>query len=177
MTITRSPSPDAGAVFSECLRYRYLLWRRWGELTASPGVVLWIMLNPSTADEFKLDPTLTRCARFTQRFGFCNFQVANLFALRSTDPSGLLQTDDPIGPSNDLVIREAMAKSALVVVGWGAFPLASSRAKVLVELAEGKPLHCLGVAKNGQPRHPLYLRADSQLQAWQPGGPLVDEER
>lgn len=166
--LTRTPSPDAGAIFSECLRYRYHLWRQWRELTASAGFVLFAMLNPSTADEFKLDPTLTRCKGFTQRFGFSRFEVVNLFALRSTDPKALLSHPDPVGPSNDLVIKTCMEKATVIVVGWGAFPLASWRAKQVFELAQGKPLHCLGTTQAGHPRHPLYLPSAAELRPWAP---------
>lgn len=69
-TITRSPTPDAGAVFSKCERYRYLLWRQWRELGARAGTVVFAMLNPSTATELVLDPTLTRCHGFTRRLGY-----------------------------------------------------------------------------------------------------------
>lgn len=164
--LTRTPSPDAGAIFSECLRYRYHLWRQWRELTASAGFVLWLMLNPSSATELVLDPTLTRCKGFTQRFGFSRFEVVNLYALRSTDPKALLAEPDPVGPSNDLVIRACMEKATVIVVGWGAFPMAANRARRVVELAEGKQLHCLGTTKDGHPRHPLYLPGSAELRPW-----------
>lgn len=166
LELVRRGTSDSGAVFSPCEQYRYLLWRRWRDLTAKPGVVLWIMLNPSTADELKLDPTLTRCKRYTERFGFAHFQVANLFALRSTEPAALHHTTDPIGPCNDELIEMAIADATLIVVGWGAFPLAAARSRRLVELANGKQMFCLATTRNGSPGHPLYLRADLNLTPW-----------
>jgi hypothetical protein len=124
------------------------------------------MLNPSTADENVLDPTLTRCKGFAETWGYGSFEVVNLFAIRSTNPRGLLIAEDPIGPANDNIIADAIARAAIVVVGWGAFPLARERAQRVVELAAGKQLHCLGTTKEGCPRHPLYLRRDAQLRPW-----------
>jgi hypothetical protein len=164
--ITRSPSPAAGAVFSDCETYRYLLWREMQDLYTKPGTVLWCMLNPSTATELILDPTLTRVDGFTARLGYARWEVVNLFALRSTDPKGLHHISDPVGTDNDHVIAERMAASAVIVVGWGAFPLAAARARRVAELAAGKPLHCLGVTRDGWPRHPLYLKSDAPLVAW-----------
>ena len=169
--ITRSPSLAAGAVFSDCETYRYLLWRERPDLYAKPGAALWCMLNPSTATELILDPTLTRVDGFTARLGYARWEVVNIFAMRSTDPKGLHHIADPVGPDNDQVIAERMAAAAVIVVGWGAFPLAAARARRLVELADGKPLHCLGVTQAGWPRHPLYLAASTPLIPWtMPGG-------
>jgi hypothetical protein len=132
------------------------------------SAVLFVMLNPSTADELVLDPTLTRCRNFTKRMGYFRFEVVNLFALRSTDPRGMLACTDPVGPDNDQIVAKSIAAASIVVVGWGAFPLAKERAKQLVELAKGKSLYCLGTTKAGWPRHPLYLKSDSELQPWVP---------
>jgi hypothetical protein len=171
--ITRSPSPEAGAVFSDCESYRYLLWREWasnhvGDWGGKTSTVLWIMLNPSTADENVLDPTLRRCQGFTRSLGWSRFEVCNLFALRSTDPRALHRVTDPVGPDNDGVIAERMAKAAIVVVGWGAFSLAQQRVDAVLVAAEraNKQLLCYGTTKGGNPRHPLYLRADAELQPW-----------
>jgi len=164
--ITRSPSPAAGAVFSDCEAYRYRLWRDWSGLSMRASFVLWCCLNPSTADENVLDPTLRRCEGFTRRLGYFRFEVVNMFALRSTDPKALHHLADPVGPDNDQVIAERMAAAAIIVVGWGAFPLAAARARRVVELAAGKTLHCLGANRDGSPKHPLYLVASTPLIPW-----------
>lgn len=150
---------DQGAVFDAARVYRYRLWRAWG-----PGDrVLWLMLNPSTADESVLDPTLRRCEGFTRRWGYDGFEVANLFALRSTDPSGLYAVPDPVGPDNDQAIRGAAERCPVIIAAWGAEPIAMVRsATILDEVLRGRRVECLGVTKGGQPRHPLYLRADQE---------------
>lgn len=158
---------DDLAVFDTDRAYRYALVRRWSR----PGPLLvWLMLNPSTADAFVLDPTLRRCRSFTQAWGYGfhgGMLILNLFALRSTDPDALLHHPDPVGPANDAVLSSVLAAdrkvvSGLVIAGWGAHPIAVSRAPRVVEAvtAAGWRLGAAGTTKLGAPRHPLYLRGD-----------------
>ena len=106
----------SGARFSPCGRYRYLLWRIWDE-NRPPAV--FVMPNPSTADEIKNDPTVERCERRARAMGFGGLRVANIFALRSTDPAALYQHADPVGPDNDAAIIESVAGAGIVVCAWG----------------------------------------------------------
>jgi hypothetical protein len=77
--------------FSPCRRYRYVLHHDWTDLLDSPGgYVAWIGLNPSTADEQQLDPTLRRVRSFTASMGYRRFVMLNLFGLRATDPKVML---------------------------------------------------------------------------------------
>src|SRR5216110_1785824 len=76
-------SSDSGAQFSACRRWRYLLWRRWDP--ALP-VANFLMLNPSTADEWKLDPSCTRARLYAERWGYGALIVTNAFGWRATDP-------------------------------------------------------------------------------------------
>jgi hypothetical protein len=104
-------------VFSECRRYRYSLRRVVNPVGA--GVCLWVMANPSVADEYRLDPTLTRCADYTERWGFAEMLVVNVRAWVSTDPDAV--PDDPlaIGPGNWITIAAAVAEADVVVCGYG----------------------------------------------------------
>ncbi|MEQ8769882.1 MAG: DUF1643 domain-containing protein [Phycisphaerales bacterium] len=149
------------AGFDRTERYRYTLGRRWSD---TGGEVCFCLLNPSTADARVLDPTLTRCLGFAQRWGFGSMTVVNIFALRSTDPAGLYESDDPIGPRNDAAIRRSAARADRVVVGWGNHGDLLGRgarvARVLSDLCE--PL-CWDVTKPGHPKHPLYLRSDQPV--------------
>ncbi len=146
------------ATFDETRTYRYTLHRRW-----APGGrrACFCLLNPSTADEFKLDPTLTRCLGYAQRWGFSAMEVVNIFALRSTDPAGLREHDDPVGPGNDRAIRTAARRADLLLVGWGAHGALLDRGAHVGELLApiAAPL-CLGLTNAGAPKHPLYLRKD-----------------
>ena len=154
----------AGACFDASGVYRYRLWRDWHIPPRPSRRLLWILLNPSTADEVRLDPTIRRCVRFSRAWGYTGLDVVNLFALRSTDPRGLRRAADPIGPGNDTAIASALAECDAAVAGWGAHPLAATRASVVREMAVtiGTPLFCLGVTRCGRPRHPLYLARDSR---------------
>src|SRR5919198_2795389 len=107
---------ETGAVFSRCRRWRYLLWRRWD---AARPVANFLMLNPSTADEFKLDPSCTRARLYAQRWGFGALIVTNLFGWRATDPEEMKAVRDPVGGGNDRAIVRAARESAIVVCAWG----------------------------------------------------------
>lgn len=151
--------PTAGAVFSSCGRYRYTLWRTW---CREDKLVCWVMLNPSTADASKLDPTCTRCLKYAQRWGYGRMIVTNIFALRSTDPQALYETDDPIGPDNDRAILESAGSADLVIAAWGAHGALLSRGEEVLQslIGIGVHVHVLRMTKSGHPGHPLYLPAD-----------------
>ena len=106
----------SGAIFSDCRRYRYALWRIW-EPSLPP--CLFVMLNPSTADEAKNDPTIERCERRASAMGYGGLYVSNIFAFRSTDPAALYIEEDPVGPENDEYIMNGVREAALVICGWG----------------------------------------------------------
>jgi hypothetical protein len=150
-----------GAVLSPCRRYRYRLWRSWGDLEKR---VAFVMLNPSTADESKDDPTIRKCVGFAKRWGFGALDVVNLFAWRSTDPDGLLDAADPVGPDNDKMVRAVFDGADRVVLAWGSHG-AKIRKMVHARVRSGSLLSCsttddhgtLGYCADLSPRHPLML--------------------
>lgn len=159
----------ATATFSQCRSYRYALTRRW-----DPSVegVAFCMLNPSTADAMADDPTIRRCVGFAKAWGYGALLVVNLFGLRATDPSELYGHDDPVGPDNDVVLAEwADRVSGPVVAAWGNHGDYQDRCVEVTDLfsRHGARVMCLGMTKSGQPRHPLYVRADTLLVPY-PGG-------
>jgi hypothetical protein len=159
----------SGASISACGQYRYDLERRW-DPTQKPQV--FIMLNPSTADASVDDPTIRRCMAFAKREGAGGIYVANLFALRATDPRELLSADDPIGAENVRAIGDALLIAAIykrpAIVAWGAHQFAKQHGLDLPRRARdiGAKLVCLGTTKDGSPRHPLYVKADAPLVEW-----------
>ena len=140
------------AVFSECRKYRYALWRRW---EMEHPLILFIGLNPSTADETKNDPTIRRCINFAKDWGYGGVMIANLFAFRSTSPEIMKQQKDPIGKENDLWIEKLADASQSVIAAWGNHGEFKNRYKEVIKLIPN--LHCLKITKNGNPSHPLYL--------------------
>lgn len=146
--------------------YRYHLWRK--VLNSSGiGSVLFIMLNPSTADDVSNDPTIRRCLSFAARWGFETLEVCNLFALRSSDPAILRSSADPIGSKNDDFIDAAVSRSSRIIAAWGADKFAIERAKIVSSrFAAESRFHCLGTTLSGAPKHPLYVRGDVQPEAF-----------
>jgi hypothetical protein len=154
-----------GALFSDCRRWRYLLWRCWDE---TKPVANFLMLNPSTADEFKLDPSCTRARNYAERWGFGALVVTNIFGWRSTDPKAMKTAKDPVGRGNDAAIVQAAKGAKLVVCAWGNHGLHAERAERVKALLnqEGIALHVLRMNGAGQPAHPLYLPSSLKPTPW-----------
>lgn len=154
----KSPLFDAatsGAQLSPDDLYRYLLWRTWDN---RPPLVF-VLLNPSTADAAQDDQTVRRCKSIALANGAGGLRICNLFALRATDPAQLYLDRDPIGSNNDCAICEAVRGAAMVICGWGRHGDHLGRAgQVLALLAQqAVPLHCMRCNADGSPSHPLYL--------------------
>ena len=147
---------SSGAAFSACRRWRYLLWRRWDETRPAAN---FLMLNPSTADEVKLDPSCARARRYAERWGYGALIVTNLFGWRATDPDEMKAAQDPVGRGNDRAILAAAGEAAIVVCAWGNHGAHKDRSsQVLSRLrSAGVSLHMLKVNGSGEPAHPLYL--------------------
>lgn len=139
--------------------YRYLLSRVWERDT---GKVVFVMLNPSTADGTEGDPTIRRCVGFANAWGYGGMEVVNLFALRSTDPKQLLVHREPVGAENDAAILEAVHEADLVVAAWGTMGNRLQRDRVVLELLREKEVYCLRTTKDGHPGHPLRMRREPE---------------
>jgi len=162
----------ASAVVSDCGVYRYRLGRDFRQLLLSKPsekCLLWIMLNPSTADARTDDPTIRKCRGFAERLGFGWFLVGNLFAYRATDPKDLLAAErsgtDVVGPENDDHLRHMIANSDAVLCAWGAvgkrFP---ERCRDVVAMIPAMKRGHLGdLSKGGCPKHPLMLGYDTPV--------------
>ncbi len=159
MSIDSSVFGDAA--FDETRTYRYSLTRRWD---SGSGSVCWIMLNPSTADERVLDPTIRRCVQFSRSWGYDGLEVVNAFAYRSTDPKKMFAfTGDIIGRDNDEAIFIAMERNQLCIAAWGAnIAKRPGREDAIIGLAcdAGASLMALKISSTGRPYHPLYLPGD-----------------
>lgn len=150
------------AVFSADRKYRYLLER---DLTTSlfvdNGICVFIGLNGSKGSETQNDPTLRRCIGFAQAWNYSKFRMTNLYGLMSTDPKGLWEVEDPIGPQNDSFLLEATADAKMIVCAWGNSGSPERSAHVIKLLKDaGRKLHCLKLNADLSPSHPLYLKSD-----------------
>jgi hypothetical protein len=133
----------------------------------SKGTAAFLMLNPSTADATLDDPTIRRCRGFADSWDCNGIVVVNIYGLRSTDPSALWKHPDPVGPENDYYIRQVARECGAVVCAWGVNAKPERIADVVkLVRATGAELYCLGVTKDGHPKHPLYLRKDSKMMPW-----------
>lgn len=140
--------------------YRYLLGREWN--TKNPQITF-VMLNPSTADADKDDPTLRKCIKFADSWGYGSLEVVNLFAFRATKPCDMAQANDPIGSNNNFYLQTATERAELIILAWGIHGSFLNRDKAVLDLISGKQtLYCLGLTKAGHPLHPLWLSNSTQ---------------
>lgn len=155
----------SGAHISECGRYRLTLWREWEE---TPEKVLWVMLNPSTADADVDDATIRKCIGFSKLWGLGGLTVVNLFAWRATDPRSLRTIGEAwaIGQHNDNIIAREAESHDLIVAAWGTWAerVAPGRAAKVLDLL-GPETMCLRKTKQGQPSHPLYIPYEKALES------------
>lgn len=183
----------SSAVLSDDGVYRYRLDRTWDPRL---GRVLWVMLNPSTADATEDDPTIRKCKGFANRWGYGAITVVNLFAFRATDPQNLCKaawpisepdhrngrTVRPLVERNDYEIVRAARECDLRVMAWGAnrHPCYPDRDRAVAAIIRDTPwigpggpqlvdeLHCLGTTADGHPRHPGRLAYETVLAEWEP---------
>ena len=150
----------SGAEISDDGLYRYRLWRQWNMHPPFPGTVLWVMLNPSVADAFKDDPTLTKCIGWTKRWGYGRLEVVNIYAYRSTDPAAMFTAyragADIIGPENDNALEAAMNRATVIVAAWGNNG-SGPRVDEITEQLRAVDARCLGRTRSGAPKHPVRL--------------------
>ena len=147
--------PEQGAALSPCRTWRYKLWRQW---SSAPPVVF-IGLNPSTADERKDDHTIRRCINMAAEWDAGGILMLNLYGYRATHPKDLWKADDPVGPETDEHLLSSCHDALGVVACWGGFREAQDRIRQVVRMfkQEGIPFYILGTTKKGHPRHPSRL--------------------
>jgi len=164
-----APPVGMQAVFSECGRFRYLLWEVWD---ASKPMLSWCLFNPSRAGAQKIgggietDPTWLKGRGFSTRLGYGGQVFSNPYAYAATDSKELKAKGYPVGPDNDRYILEACRMGdGRVVCAWGALArgLARPREVLAMMRREGFRTMALGFTADGLPRHPLMLGYDTPL--------------
>jgi hypothetical protein len=143
------------ATFSPCRKHRYVLTRIWDH---EKPPVAFIGLNPSTANESQDDPTIRRVVRFSRSFGYGRVNMLNLFSYVTPYPHLLKECEDPIGYNDEYL--KYYCRNTDVVFAWGNFDVFGRDKEVMKFFPIA---YCLGKNKNGSPKHPLYLRSDTQL--------------
>ena len=123
------------------------------------------MLNPNSADAEINVPTITRCIKFAQSWGYGRLEVVNLFAYRTPHPSLLKQAAEPIGRDNDRYILESVEESDRVILAWGNHGTWKKQDLYVLQLLKSYThQNSLGITKKGCPCHPLYLRRTTEPQ-------------
>lgn len=156
----------SGALFSEDNRFRFALWRIWDDSLAA---LLFIGLNPSRAGDVQDDPTVRRLIGFAKSWGYGGLFVANLSAFVTPDPKELWPCLELSKTMNDAAIKLMRILCGAAVVGWGHFGKDAGTRPAEVLALIGKPVYCMGTTKDGEPKHPLYLRADTQMKLYERG--------
>lgn len=147
--------------------YRYSLTRYTDPVFTADNTLVFIMLNPSTADANTDDPTIRKCKGFSERWGFRNFAVINLYAFRSTNPKELWKVEDPIGPQNNWCIEDHIKSFKHFICAWGNNAKKERVDEVCFILENwDRKLWCLDVNASGMPKHPLYVPYEKAVQKW-----------
>lgn len=168
-------------VLSACRKYRYTLWREWSQprglpyllpLHAASEFVMFIGLNPSTADEMRDDPTIRKCVGFAKRWGYGALCMTNLFAYLATNPKDMMaQEDGACGDDNLTWLLNCAREASLIVAAWGTRGSFRHQDKVVtvgLRKLTGKQLMCLRRTKDGHPEHPLYVPYEKALESFTP---------
>ena len=51
-----------------------------------------------------------------------------------------------------------------IVVAWGTHGTFMRRDRAVLDLLKDFDLYCMGTTNDGHPKHPLYLRSDTELE-------------
>ena len=137
---------ESYAIFSDCERYRYVLSRAWDK---TKGKVVFIGLNPSTADEMKNDPTITRMINFAKSWNYDKISICNLFAFRATFPQDLKKALDPIGSENDKLVSEEIKDTDKIILAWGNHGKFNNRSTEILKNIDKNKVHTLGITNQG----------------------------
>ena len=134
-------------MYSSNMVYRYA-FARWWEDPDLTTTAVWVLLNPATGDtERRRRPTLDRCVAWSRAAGFSGLVIVNLFAFRHTDPRELRAATDPVGPSNDQVLRVITKAGRQTIVARGAHGRLQGRSTLVAPVLDA-PM-CLGTTRLG----------------------------
>lgn len=150
-----------GASFSIDRKYRYALWRIW---EPTKPRVMFIGLNPSTANEETNDPTINSVRRISISNGYGGFYMLNLFGVITPKPAELKKCDNPVG-NNDEYLWHYHLISHRICFAWGAFDVYGRDREIIKQFPNAM---CLGKNNDGSPRHPLFLKGITEMIKFKP---------
>jgi hypothetical protein len=153
------PFNDDGATFSACGKYRFRLWRIWDK---TAPLIMFVGLNPSTANAEKNDPTIRRVEGFAKQWGYGGFFMMNLFPFVTAYPE-MLEKNEASIKVNDLHLQSVARICDKIICAWGNFKTIGNRADDVIHDLRFYKLYCLGKNSNGSPKHPLYLAKTTEL--------------
>ena len=142
------------AEFSIDKKERYSLKREWDK---SKNKILYIMLNPSFADDKNDDPTIRRLINFTKKFNYGGFLVGNIFTTITPNPKELDKSKGMSDKNFEELIK-LINKVDQIVYAWGSSIEEPQLLKKLVLNPK-----CFGKNLNGTPKHPLYVPSQTKL--------------
>jgi len=164
-------------ILSADRKYRYTLWRDATVFdrqllpavhpapVVKDSALMFIGLNPSTADETSDDQTIRICRGYAKAWGYLHLCMTNLFAWRETNATALFLQPDPIGPENDFHLMECAAQAGCIIAAWGSWSTAS-RVRDVLDLLADYPIHVLKLNDNGTPHHPLRMKKVDRPYLW-----------
>ena len=147
------------AIISSCNKYRYELHREWDK---DKGKVLFIMLNPSTADGLNNDLTTIRCINFAKKWGYGGIMIGNIYPFRAKRPKDLKKwlnegSDYAFwksGDDNRNHVGDMAQKADLIVCAWGCNYKGTP--EWIKDIDSKMGLHYLELCDDGiTPKHPL----------------------
>lgn len=150
-----------GAIFSEDRKHRFALHRVWD---LSLSTIMFVGLNPSTANGNDDDPTIRKVVKFAKDWGWGGVTMVNCFSFVSTDPNGL-DTKDML-ERNDIVIKQEGDKAAIIIFAWGNWDVVVENSRDIALTQMFPHAKCLIKNKNGSPRHPLYVPGNTVPIDW-----------
>lgn len=152
-----------GAIFSDDYTKRYALWRIWSKDSDDPKI-LWIGLNPSTADANQDDATIRRLISFSQKHGYGGFYICNVFSTIETQSENLVEDRDDWIKNLDQIMHFAKMCTAVAFCWGNNSKVSNQMVKTLEQLFPSAK--CLKATQHNKPGHPLYLPGDTKLRDW-----------
>lgn len=154
------------AKFNEDRTHRYYLSRIWDEKMSK---MLFIGINPSTADGEKDDHTVSRLVKFCQSWGFGGFYIVNLYSFISPEPEDMIdhynnltnKMEKALHKQNMAVALRYGRICSMITFMWGAgIPNQTQADKYIRTFRDA---YCFGKTREGHPKHPLFLASHTQL--------------